>query len=273
MRILVTGATGRIGRRLVDDLRQDGHEVLALTRHPETAGFPAGVHAVAGDLTDAASLAAAFDGVDGAYLITFGGDADLANGGEIVSLAERAGVRRITVQGGWAETSVEVALRDSMISWSLLQPGEFMDNTLEWAEEISGSGTVSLLADYPSALIHEADIAAVAARTLTEEGHGGRAYALTGPEALTPRERLRILSEATGRDLRLVPLTETQERERLRSYGYEPDYVEFGIRLATDPPEAAGRVLPTVRDITGRPGRTFAEWAAENSHVFSVQPG
>ncbi|MCQ1956496.1 NAD(P)H-binding protein [Arthrobacter sp. zg-Y826] len=273
MRILVTGATGRIGRRLVDELLQDGHEVIALTRNPQAAAFRDGVSVTVGDLTDAGSLANAFEDVDAAYLITFGGGADLANGSEIVSLAERAGVRRITVQGGWEETSVEKALRESAISWSLLQPVEFMDNTLEWAEEIRSRGTVSLLADYPSAMIHEADIAAVAARTLTEEGHGGHAYALTGPEALTPRERTRILSEATGRDLRFVPLTESQERERLRGYGYEPEYVEFGIALATNPPDAAGKVLLTVQHITGLPGRTFAQWAAENSHVFSAPPG
>jgi uncharacterized protein YbjT (DUF2867 family) len=144
-----------------------------------------------------------------------------------------------------------------------------MLNTLEWAEEIRATATVSTLATWPSALVHEADIAAVAACALTEEGHGGRSYALTGPEALTPRQRTRTLADATGLAITHVQLTEEQERRRLSGYGYPDDYVEFGIQLATNPPEAAGTVLPTVEQVTGRPARTFGQWAAEHAAAFT----
>lgn len=270
MRILVTGATGQVGRHIVTQLHQAGHDVRALTRNPATADLPAGVEVVSGDLTDTTTLGPAFDGIDGIHLITFGGDAfdDLTNGPEIIRLAERHGIGRATVLGGWSPTSVERALRSSTISWSILQPVEFMGNALEWAEEIRTTRTVSMLATYPSAMVHEADIASVAATALTHDGHAGRTYPLTGPDALTPQERTRILAEATGQDITFVPLSEADERARLRSYGYDEDYVEFGIQLATNPPDAGGVVLPTVEDVTGQPARTFAQWAHEHAAQF-----
>jgi uncharacterized protein YbjT (DUF2867 family) len=272
MRILVTGATGQVGRHLVAQLHEAGHEVRALTRNPAAAGFPAGVRVVTGDLTDVSTLGPAFDGAEAVHLITFGGDGgeDLTNGPEIVGLAERGGVRRATVLGGWSPTSVEDALMSSRIGWTILQPVEFMANALEWAEEIRTKRTVSMLASYPSAMVHEADIAGVAASALTEDGHGGRTYPLTGPQALTPRERTRILAGATGQDITFVQLTEDGERDRLRGYGYDEDYVEFGIQLATNPPDASGVVLPTVEDVTGRPARTFALWAREHADRFAA---
>ncbi|SCL28903.1 Uncharacterized conserved protein YbjT, contains NAD(P)-binding and DUF2867 domains [Micromonospora pallida] len=270
MRILVTGATGQVGRHLVAHLHEAGHDVRALTRNPARAELPPGVRAVAGDLTDTTTLGPAFEGVEGVHLITFGGDGseDLTNGSEIIDLAERHGVGRATVLGGWAPTSIESALMASSISWSILQPVEFMGNALEWAEEIRAKRTVSMLAAYPSAMVHEADIASVAATALTHDGHGGRTYPLTGPEALTPRDRTRILAETTGQDIAFVQLTEDGERARLRGYGYDDDYVEFGIQLATNPPDVAGVVLPTVEDVTGHPARTFAQWAQEHSGQF-----
>ncbi|MEU7804008.1 NAD(P)H-binding protein [Micromonospora arborensis] len=270
MRILVTGATGQVGRHLVAQLHEAGHDVRALTRNPAAAEFPAGVQVVAGDLTDTSTLGPAFEGVDGVHLITFGGDGsqDLTNGSEIIGLAERNGVQRATVLGGWSATSVESALMSSTISWSILQPVEFMGNALEWAEEIRAKRTVSMLATYPSAMVHEADIASVAASALTEDGRGSRTYPLTGPQALTPQERARILAEATGQDITYVQLTEDGERARLRGYGYDDDYVEFGIQLATNPPDASIVVLPTVEDVTGRPARTFAQWAQEHAEQF-----
>ncbi|MFV2019651.1 SDR family oxidoreductase [Micromonospora sp. LOL_023] len=270
MRILVTGATGQVGRYLVAQLHEARHDVRALTRNPAAAEFPAGVQVVAGDLTDTSTLGPAFEGVDGVHLITFGGDEgqDLANGSEIIGLAERRGIRRATVLGGWSPTSVESALMSSTIGWTILQPVEFMGNALEWAEEIRTKRTVSMLATDPSAMVHEADIAGVAASALTEDGHGSRTYPLTGPEALTPQARTRILAEATGQDITFVQLTEEGERARLKGYGYDDDYVEFGIQLATNPPDASGLVLPTVEDVIGRPARTFSLWAQEHAGQF-----
>lgn len=270
MRILVTGATGTVGGHLVAQLHAEGHEVRALTRDPSRAVFPPGVEAFAGDLTDTASLVPAFDGAEAIHLITFGGEGygDLSNGADIVELAERSGVSRATVLGGWAPTSVESALAGSDIGTAFLQPREFMGNVLDWSEEIRAHGTLSTLATGPSAMVHEADIASVAVQALTNGGHGGQSYALTGPEALTPRAVMAQLAEATGEDITFVQLTEEQERKRLRGFGYDEEYVEFGIQLAMDPPDVAGVVLSTVEDVTGASARTFARWAEENADRF-----
>ncbi|MGP3960944.1 NAD(P)H-binding protein [Nonomuraea sp. 3N208] len=272
MRILVTGATGQVGRHLVTQLHEAGHHVRALSRTPAKADLPTGVEVVAGDLTNAATLGAAFEGVDAIHLITFGGDDDLTNGPEIIDLAARHGITRATVLSGWSPTSIESALESSAIRWTLLQPAEFMCNALEWADEIRSQGTVSMLATFPSAMVHEADIAAVAATALTHGGHEGRSYPITGPEALTPAERTRIIAEATGQDIAFVHLSEDAERARLRGYGYDEDYVEFGIQLATNPPEVSGVVLPTVEDVTGTPARSFAQWAREHAERFRTAP-
>ena len=273
MRILVTGATGKVGRHLAAQLHGSGHTVRALTRNPASAELPAGIEAITGDLTDITSLEAAFEGMDAIHLITFGGEGeDLTNGTEIVRLAERSGIRRASVLGGWSPTGVEEALKGSSISWTIVQPAEFMGNALDFAPEVRASRTVSMLANYPSAVVHEADIAAVAAKALTTDGHGGRAYPLTGPEALTPAQRTRLLAEATGEPITFVQLSEEAERERLRGYGYDEDYVEFGIQLATNPPGAADTILPTVEEVTGRPARTFAQWASQHADQFRAAP-
>lgn len=268
MKILVTGATGRIGRHLATQLLTDGHHVRALTRSSATATLPDAVDVMTGDLTDVDTLRDAFSGADAVHLITFGGDdgADLSNGADIIDLAEASGVRRVSVLAGWAPTSIEEALRSSSIDWCRIEPLEVMYNTWDWAQEITARSSVSTLAAYPSALVHEADIAGVAACALTQEGHAGQNYRVTGPEALTPAQRTAILSEATGRPLTHIQLTEAEERDRLASHGFGEEYVEFGIQLATEPPAEAGDVLDTVPRITGRPGRTFAEWARTYAH-------
>ena len=216
--------------------------------------------------------------MDAVHLITFGGDEreELTNGKEIVQIAVRAGISRATVLGGWEPTSVEEALQTSSIPWTILQPAEFMANALDFALEIRTASTVSMLAAYPSAVVHEADIASVAATALTTHGHGhghgGKAYRLTGPEALTPAERTRLLAESIGEPIEFVQLSEETERERLRGYGYDEAYVEFGIHLATNPPEVADTILPTIEEVTGRPARTFAQWAHEHAHEFRTTP-
>lgn len=271
MKILVTGATGNIGRHVVGQLLDAGHRVLALTRNPDRAELPAGAEVVRGDLTDASTLEPLLEGVEGLHLITFGGAVgeDLTNGHEIVEAARRAGVQRVTVLSGWDSTSVEDALRASDLPWTLISPVEIMFNTLEWADEVRTHGRVSGMRDWASAILHEADIASVAVTALTEDGHGGKEYLLTGPEPLSTTDRVQILSEVTGQPIEFVLLNEQQERARLAGLGYPDDYIEFGIELAANQPPQAAVVLDTVREVTGRPARTFRQWAQENAAAFT----
>lgn len=287
MTVLVTGATGTVGGHVVRHLLNAGHQVRALTRDPARSALPDGVHVVAGDLTDTATLAAAFDGVTAAHLINFTGDyRPLPNGPRLVDLAVRVGVRKVTMLGGWQESTLEPAVRSSGLEWTQLQPIEFMGNTLaDWAPRLRAEGRVrEPYGDRKSAPVHEADIAAVAAAALTEDGHAGRTYALSGPEVLTPRDKIRILGEATGRDLIFEELTPEQARKEWGEEGALPDLllfkafdpragalekVDFLLRVYGGVPEYGRTVTGAVEQVTGRPARTFAEWAAEHAAHFS----
>ncbi|MEV0198819.1 NAD(P)H-binding protein [Nonomuraea sp. NPDC050691] len=270
--ILVAGATGNVGRPLVEQLLAAGHRVRALTRDPAAAGLPAAAEAVAGNLADTASLAAAFDGVGAAHLITFNGAdfSPLTNGPEIVALAEQAGLRKVTIlKGDVGKSPLEEAVEAGKLEWTSLAPVEFMSNALEWAEAIRTEGVVREgFPEAKSAMVHDADIAAVAAAALTGDGHGGQEYWLTGPEALTPADKVRTISEVLGREVRYVPLSTDEVVAQWRQEGYSDEDMEFFLMMRTDPPIPGDTLLPTVEQVTGRPARTFAEWVRENAASF-----
>ncbi|MFI2346157.1 SDR family oxidoreductase [Streptomyces sp. NPDC019443] len=274
MTILVAGATGNVGRPLVEQLLASGQQVRALTRNPQKANLPAGAEAVAGNLADTASLAKAFDGVTAAHLISFNGEdfSPLTNGAEIVALAQKAGVRRVTVLKGDTEKSpLEQAIEASGLEWTHLSPVEFMSNALEWAESVKTEGVIrEAFAEAKSAMVHEADIAAVAAVALTADGHAEQEYWITGPQALTPPEKVRTIAEALGREVRYIELSRDEIVEQWRQTGYADEDIEFFLMMRTNPPEAGYTVLPTVEKVTGKPARTFAQWVRENAAAFSA---
>ncbi|MEV7911467.1 SDR family oxidoreductase [Streptomyces griseus] len=274
MTILVTGATGTVGRRVVEQLLERGEHVRALTRDPARAELPAGVDVVRGDLTDPASLEPALDGVTGLHLITFGGGlfAPLETGEEILGLARKAGVRRVTVLHGGGATPMESAVRASGFDWTVVMPVEFMANALEWAPGIRSEGVVrEPFVDRLSAMVHESDIGAVAAAALTEDGHGGQEYLVTGPQVLTVRDKAAAIGAARGADVELVELTEEQALESWRGQGMPEDVIAFLIDVYRDTPPEGRTVLDTVEKVTGRPARTFAQWAEEHAEHFRAQ--
>jgi len=272
MTILVTGAIGTVGQHVVKQLAAKGVRVKALSRNPVAANFPAGVEGVAGDLNNPETLGLALDGVNGMFLITSSDAAGawLQTSPEVIALAERSGVKRVVVLVGYEEGPVEEALQASSMEWTLLKPGEFMANILvDWADSIRGEHTVrEVFGDAPSARIHEADIAAVAVTSLLEDGHHRQSYVLTGPETLTRREAVRIIGEGIGRELRFVELTEEEARQNWKTQGYSDEDIEFFILMGQNPPAIGHTVLPTVKQVTGRPARTLAEWVAEHKAML-----
>lgn len=268
---LVAGATGTVGREVVRELLERGHRVRALTRDPAKASFADGIEAVRGDLTDPASIEAALQGVTGLHLITFAGAAfqPLETGPEIVRLAREAGVRRVTVLNGGGPTPLEDAVRAGGLDWTVLMPVEFMANTLEWAEGIRAEDTVRApFADRLSALVHEGDIGAVAAVALSEEGHAGREYLITGPQALTLRDRVAVLAEARGKDIALVELSEEEAAAGMRAEGQDEGTIAWLLDVYRNTPPEGRTVLDTVERVTGRPARPFTTWAHTHAPTF-----
>ncbi|MEF2529096.1 NmrA family NAD(P)-binding protein [Streptomyces sp. CS62] len=272
MTTLVTGATGNTGRHVVAELVRRGETVRALTRDPGAAAglLPTGVELVRGTHTRPGELGEdVFRGVSRLHVTVTGGLAEV--GPELVGRAVAAGVQRITVLwGGWVGP-VERAVEDSGVEWTRLEPQEFMSNTLAWADSVRREGVVREPYDFPSALVHEADIAAVAAVALMEDGHVGKAYNLTGPQALTASERIAVLSKIIGRDVELVRITHEQAVERLTATGVSRADAEYVVGWYAKPTEDSTTVVDTVQRVTHRPARTFAEWVDEHAERFRLQ--
>ena len=277
MAILVTGATGNVGGALVSALHDDGVDMRALARDPSKASFPDGVGTITGDLTRPADWAGALDGVDGVFLLSgYEGMTDL------LSLAREAGVRRAvllsgsTVEGDDLDNAVaryqvqaEADVRASGLEWTFLRPNSFMTNALEWAEQIRAGDVVRAPFDgVHVATIDPADIAAVAAHALVEDDLGGRALRLSGPESLAPADRVRILGEVLGRDLRYDAQSDSEAAAQMHATlpaGYADAFLSFFALGTLD----ESVVQPTVRDVLGREPATFAAWVRAHRDAFT----
>ncbi|MEU6860130.1 NAD(P)H-binding protein [Glycomyces sp. NPDC046736] len=271
MTILVTGATGNVGRHLVEQLAAEGHSVRALARNPDAVRFPAGVETVAVDLTDLASVERALAGATGLHLLTALGSTNqtIPDSVALLEAAAGAGVRRVTTLWNGYKGPVEEAVEASGLEWTHVQPGEFMSNAAVWAEEIKAEGVVrEAFGHIAHAPAHPADIAAVAATALTTGEHAGQEYRLTGPEALPVPAQVEAIGAAIGRELRFEALTEEQGKQRMRDIGMEDEAIDYVIGWRADPPKWTLEPSDLVEQVTGRPARTFAQWAEENTAVF-----
>ena len=274
--ILVTGATGNVGREVAAALAGRGEDVRAVVRDRARAKLPAGVELVYGNLELPESLTPALDGVRAVFLL--GGWGDMP---ELLRRIERARVEHVVlltsrcVVGGRPDNPVtrmwldsEVAVRDSGVAWTILRPSGYHSNALRWLPQLRQGDVVRApWADVAIAAIDPADIAVVAATVLTEPGHAGAAHSLSGPEPLTPRDQIETLAAVLARPLRYEPLSDEHARVQMAADTPAP-YIDAFFRFYSHGEFDDSPVLDTVRQLTGRPPRRFEQWARAHADAF-----
>ncbi|MFJ4677259.1 NAD(P)H-binding protein [Kitasatospora sp. NPDC088783] len=279
--IVVTGATGNVGRPLVGLLAAAGERVTAVSRRVPDGGFPAGVVHRAADLADFGSLAPALEGADALFLLLAGElNGPGAPAAELLELVRAAGVRRVVLLSsqvtGTRPAAVsharlrefELAVRESGLAYTILRAGGFASNAYAWADGVRARRTVHApFADVALPVVDPADLAAVAAAALREDGHQGRVYVLTGPEAVTPRQQVAELGEVLGEEVAFVELTRQQARAHLARFMPE-EVLDGTLDVLGSPLAEEQRVSPDVERVLGRPARSFAAWAADARPAF-----
>lgn len=272
--IVVAGATGNAGGATVDALAAAGRDVRAVSRTKRE--WPEGVEGVVGDLNRADSLAPALAGAEAIFLLS-----GYEGMSQLLAAARDAGVDRVVllsssaVPGGDTDNAVaryhiasEQTVKESGLAWTMLQPNSFMTNTLQWASQLRERDVVRApFADVAVATIDPADVGAVAAAALVGAGHEGRTYRLSGPESLLPLDRVRILGDVLGRELRFEGQPDREAREEM-SAAMPAEYVDAFFSFFSDGRLDESQVLPTVQDVLARKPRTFTQWASANAAAF-----
>ncbi|MFE3521251.1 NAD(P)H-binding protein [Streptomyces sp. NPDC059161] len=278
--IVVTGATGNVGRPLVRALAAAGEEVTAVSRQLPSSAHPLdGVRHATADLADPAGLTSVLDGAEALHLLIAGGS-EHVDPHRVLDAAKSGGVRRVVLQSsqivgtrpGAAShlhlAAFEDAVRRSGLGWTILRPGGFHSNAFMWAESVRSHRTVA--APFPDTglpAVDPADIAEVAALALRDPAHAERTYELTGPAPVSPREQARAIGDAVGSPIRFVALSRDAARAELSRFMPEP-VVDGTLGILGEPSPAEQRVSPAVEQLLRRPPRTFADWAARNSAAF-----
>ncbi|MGW3989763.1 SDR family oxidoreductase [Streptomyces sp. NPDC004830] len=279
--IVVTGATGNVGRSLVQTLAATGAQVTATSRGISDADVPEKVEYRQADLIEPESLRPVFAGADALFLQNGGPSAHLLNPQDILDVAKDGGIGHVVLlssqgvatrpqsasHGGMAR-AIEDAVQQSDMSWTILRPGGFHSNAYAWAESVRTRRTVAApFADIGLPTIDPDDIAEVAAAALREDGHAGRIYELTGPALNTPRQRAEAIAAALSEPVRFIEQTRSDARAQMLQFMPEP-VVETTLTIIGEPTLAEQRISPDVEQVLGRTPRTFADWAHRHIAAF-----
>lgn len=282
--ILVTGATGTIGREVVRQLVERNVKVRAMTRDPSKVKpgvLPDDAAIVKGDLEQPESLPAALQGVTKVFALASGPDvgkhdgalagaAKAANVQHLVKLsAETADDHPEQLIGRWHRAG-EDAIKQSGLPWTFVRPAGFMSNALNWAHTIKTQGKVyAPVGDAKSAPIDPRDIAAVIVMALTTPGHAGQAYKISGPEALSMHEQVALIGAAIDKPLTYVPVPDDVARENMIRIGMSAIIADAVLELAANTRDGErAKPSPVLAAILGRPGRSFQAWAMEHRAAF-----
>ena len=283
--ILVTGATGTVGRALVRQLTECGAAFKAMVRKDadREALERTGIAAVVADYADPTRLSGAMTGIQQVYLIGPADPPHVSHEGAVIDAACKAGVGRIVKQSAMAAHDmsacvfkrwngmVERQLMQSGLAYTILRPTGFMQNFVNYdAARIAADAAIRApLGDARVSWIDVRDIAAVAAAVMGEEGHDGRVYDLSGPEALSHHEVAAKLSTATGREIRYEPLSDAEWFRQMLSRGLPASAARSMLSLYQAYREAGpGPVTGWVEILTARSPRSFDAFAREHADRF-----
>ena len=279
--ILVTGATGRVGRLVVSELLAAGVPVRALTRRPSASELPAAVDVVAGDFAAPESLDAALQGVSVVFLLW------TAPPGTLGAVIERlaACTRRVVLLSSPHQTphpffqqpnasaalhaGIEQAIAGAGLAATMIRPGMFASNAqFWWAASVRNGGSVRWpYAAAETAPIDERDIAAVAARALLEDRHEGGDYVVTGPESLSQAQQIDIIADAIGRPIQFEELSPDEFRRETEGR-WPPAVVNMLLNAWGAAIGQPAFVTSTVAEVVGTPARTFRQWAVDHADAF-----
>ena len=281
--ILVTGGTGGIGSELLRLLSQAGVPARALTRNLQKAQTLPGITWVVGDLARPETLTTAFEGAKTVFLLTHYLEDMVELQHNAIAAARAAGVTHVVKVSAFAASDhsnapigrwhyqVEKELQASGLGWTMLRPHHFMQNLLAQAEYVIKEGAIySPSGDGKIPYIDASDVAAVAFVTLTQPGHLGKKYVLTGSEAISYRQAAEIIGAVIGKKLRFVDESPEDARARRVREGVPPAVIESILAIGAYQ-RAGGKTVTitnTVADLTGRPPRTVAEFVQEHASVF-----
>ena len=279
MTIVVTGATGNVGRPLVSELAAAGARVRAVTRTPEAAGFPDGVEAVC-------SAVDALPGTTAVFLNSRALGGDLA---DVVALARRSGVTKLVALSainadddfsrqpsrfrGDRNKEVEQLAVDSGLDWVSLRPAVFASNFVGmWSAQVRAGDVVGgPYAAASAAPIVETDIAAVAAQALLTDELVGQRIPLTGPQAFTNSELVEAIGTVLGRPLRYLEVPPDVVRQRFIGLGLGAEFADAYTAMLADALDKPALVTREVEKITGRPATTFTQWVSDHRDLFTNQ--
>ncbi|MHC2278097.1 uncharacterized protein YbjT (DUF2867 family) [Bradyrhizobium diazoefficiens] len=281
--ILVTGGTGLIGSELLRLLSQAGVPARALVRNPDKAKELPGITWVVGDLARPETLDAAFEGIEKLFLLTHYYEDMVELQHNAIVAARTAGVKHIVKISAFAATDhskapigqwhyqIEEEIKKSGMAWTMIQPHHFMTNLVAQAEYVVKEGAIySPSGDGKIPYVDPRDVAAVAFVPLTQPGHLGKTYVVTGSEAISYRQASEIIGAAIGKKLRFVDETPEQARARRVREGVPPAVIESILAIGAYQ-RAGGKIVTitnTIAELTGRPPRTLAEYVQENASVF-----
>ncbi len=277
--ILIIGSTGHVGKELVSQLLQSNQCFRVFVRDPQkVAHLDPGIERAVGNLNDLDSLVKAMRGVERVFLVTLTIQQDM----NVLEAAKRTGVKHIVKLSTKEATEHKIAIgqwsfereeliRASGLDWTFLRPGMFMSNSIGWwAASIKARGAVYFPGGKGKvAPIDSRDIATVAALALTQPGHSGQVYELTGSELLTVKEMIGIISRTLGKPLRYVDIPPFIARFGMKRSGMNPRMVNALMEMLVSLRKNEGAsVTDTVQRLTGRPPRSFEEWCRENVDAF-----